>query len=190
MKTSIHTSQLNTEDEEFRNTIKTKKNMKPRFTVIFVIASFMLITLGACSSSEDLIPSSPHLSQLQNTGCLDSGFGDFETENDDFSTFEMKIEGKTAECFFNSLKYPCDFENVNVIVTYENETMTIIEYPSSDLADCICDVDVSFQIEDLPEGNFILKIFRANTNGEYNKDYPKLTETINVKDGSYNFPYY
>ena len=169
--------------------LKSNRIMKLQLTIIFVIASFMLITLGSCSSTEDLASRYPYLSQLKNTECLGSRAADIEADNDVTPTFEIRISGKTAECFFKSLEYPCDFEKVNVKVFYENGTIKIVEYPSSDLADCICDVDATFKIEELPEDSFILKIFRANTKGEYNNNYPTLTETIKVKNGSYIFPY-
>lgn len=101
----------------------------------------------------------------------------------------MKITGNTAECVFKSLQYPCDFEKVNVEVSSNNRTIKVIEYPSSDLADCLCEVDATFNIEDLPGDSFILKIYRANTQGEYDPEKPTLEKVIEVNNCFLLFQY-
>ncbi len=148
-----------------------------------------LSALSSCSSAGDLILRYPYLSQLSNTECLNSR----SDGNDDYyrrrTTFEMNISDNTAKCSFKALYYPCDFEKVNVDISYADGILTIVEYPSSDMADCICEVDTSFNIEDLPGSKFLLKVYRGNTDGQYNKDYPILSEIIEVRDGVVIFPY-
>lgn len=161
--------------------------MKSKFTILY-LAAFALISLNSCSDTDEPAPV-PYLSQVQNTECLSSGSRASEVEAHVSTTFEMRISSRTAECLFRSLSYPCDFGMVNVDLFFKDGVMTIVEYPSSDLANCLCKVDASFKINDLPKGSFILKIYRGNSKGEYNKDYPMLTEVIEVKKGTYIFPY-
>ncbi len=156
--------------------------MKSRNSIY--LATLMLITLSSCSGTEELV-SKPYLSDLNHTGCLNTRSSlDFEE-----CTFEMIISGNTADCFFKSLEYPCDFEKVNIDFSYNEDTLTVVEYPSSNAANCLCNVDASFRIEDLPKGNIILKIYSADTKGQYNKEKPVLTEMIEVKNGTVRFPY-
>lgn len=148
-------------------------------------AACMLTGLCSCSSTENLTSHYPYLSHLSNTECLNSRAINDEESNDGDTYFEMKITGNTAECLFKSLMYPCDFEKVIVDVTYNDGIMTIVVYPASGgMADCLCEVDTNFNIEELPEGSFILKIYVGNAEGKYNKDYPIITETIKVENGT------
>lgn len=163
--------------------------MKLKTIFCNLMASGLLITLMSCSTTESLTPNYPYLSQLANTPCLNSKASGLEYVIDNSTTFEMKITDTTAECVFKSLQYPCDFEKVNVDISYDNGTITVIEYPSSDLADCLCEVDATFTIEDIPRNSFILKIYRANTQGEYDPDKPTLEKLIEVKNCFLLFQY-
>ena len=51
--------------------------------------------------------------------------------------------------------------------------MILIEYPTADKADCRCEIDASFIIENIPQNDFILKIYHGDTHGNYNIDNPK-----------------
>lgn len=170
--------------------------MKLQFIVFSVITSLIVVPLASCSSSEDLLACNPSITQLTSSGCLitNSGLNDrLDDEGADKlfcnTTFEMRITRNDAECSFKSLEYPCDFEKVNVEVFFEDKTLTIIEYPSSDMADCRCKVDANFNIKNIPSDSFELKIYHGNTNGEYNKNLPKLLEVVHVMNGSVIFPY-
>lgn len=157
-------------------------------TDIMCAAAVALAALASCSSTEDLASRFPYLSQIENTECLNSRAIDDDT-NGGRTTFAMRISGTFAECCFKGLAYPCDFRNVNVEVSYHDGIMTIIEYPSSDMADCLCEVDASFVIEDFPADRFILKIYRGNTKGHYDKVNPILTQVVDPKKGYLKFPY-
>lgn len=162
--------------------------MKMRLDLLYV-AAVMLIAMNSCTSTEELTTTYPYLSQLRNSECLHSRANDDENTYVSPTIFEIRILGRTAECSLKSLQYPCDFENVNVDVSYNDGVMTIIEYPSSDMADCICEVDASFKIEELPEESFQLEIYRGNTEGLYDKNYPMLSEIIKPVNGVYVFHY-
>ena len=143
--------------------------------------------LGSCSSAEETILKQPYLSQLNNTECITEALQSRAEESN--CSFEMTFEGSVAECKFTSLDYPCDFGKVNIKVLYEDGVLTIVEFPSSDEADCRCETDATFTIINAPEKDFILKIYHGDTTGKYNKDSPRYSGTINVKDLSINIPY-
>lgn len=160
-------------------------------TNIFYVAVFMVAALSSCSSTEGLSSHYPYLSQLSNSKCLNSRALDDEESNDTDAYFEMKITGNTAECLIKSLKLTCGFGLVNVDVSFNDGIMTIVVYPASGvMMDCLCEVDTNFKIEELPEGNFILKLYNGYGEGEYNKDYPMITEVIKVENGTVTFPLY
>lgn len=149
------------------------------------------IVSSSCSSMEDTVIQNPYISNLENTDCIshwdtDNAESRSEVNN---GSFEMLFEGQVTRCKFTSLVYPCDYEQVNVKVTYTDGTMTIVEYPSSDTADCRCEIDATFTIENMSQNNFILKIYHGDTNGNYNKTTPKYEGRINPAEGKIMIPY-
>ena len=149
------------------------------------------IVSSSCSSMEDTFIQNPYISNLENTGCISHWDTDNAESRSDVNkgSFEMLFEGQVTRCKFTSLVYPCDYEQVNVKVTYTDGTMTIVEYPSSDTADCRCNLDASFTIENIPQNEFVLKIYHCDTNGNYNKTTPKYEGRINPIEGKIMIPY-
>ena len=144
--------------------------------------SFIFIALNSCSSMEDIAVQYPYISNLVNTDCLshrDIDNTENRSENNN-GTFEMIFEGQIAKCKFTSLDYPCDYGQVNVKITYNEGIMTIIEYPSYDGADCRCEIDASFTIENIPQNDFILKIYHGDTEGNYDNATPKYVGNVEV----------
>ncbi len=136
----------------------------------------------SCSSMEEITSKYPTINNLKNTECKTH---ELEIVNSDASEPDSDFEHGTIQiwcgdipmkiiCRFNSLQYPCDFEKVNINVSYFNKTLTIVEFPSSDQADCLCEVDASFVIENLPDEDFIIKVYHGDTFGYYNADKPKF----------------
>lgn len=150
----------------------------------------MQIFFASCSSTEDVAFKQPYLSQITNTECLgiDNEIVDGRDDNGHCS-FEMVFDGNMARCRFTSLDYPCDFGKVNVKIIYQEGTLTIVEFPSSDEADCRCETDATFTIVNLPEDDFILRMYHGDTNGSYNEDKPIYTGKVNLKIGSITIPY-
>lgn len=149
------------------------------------------IVSSSCSSMEDAVIQNPYISNLANTGCI-SNWDSVNTESrseDNNGSFEMLFEGQVTKCKFTSLVYPCDYEQVNVKVTYTDGTMTIVEYPSSDTADCRCKIDASFIIENMPQYDFILKIYNGDIEGRYDNVTPKYVGRINPTKGKIMIPY-
>ena len=151
-----------------------------KFLCYIVFSTVLILTLNSCSSVEELISHNPQLYHLQNTECL-TAYVDCEEGSEDgsngqygYGTFQMTYRENLTicDCKFNSLNYPCDFGKVNIKIIYSEGTLVIVEYPSSDTADCKCQVDASFTIRDLPLDDFQLKIYHGDTSGNYNPNNP------------------
>lgn len=149
------------------------------------------IVSNSCSSMEDTVIQNPYISNLENTDCISHRDTDNAESRSEVNkgSFEMLFEGQVTRCKFTSLVYPCDYEQVNVKVTYTDGTMTIVEYPSSDTADCRCNLDASFTIENIPQNEFVLKIYHGDTEGKYNNETPKYVGRINPIEGQIIIPY-
>lgn len=165
--------------------------MMKLFIKLQVITIVLVLALTSCSSMEEVISKNPYLSQITNTECL--GIADTDAPqnrgNGTHGSFEMIMDGTTAQCRFMSLEYPCDFEKVNINISFNDGVLTIVEYPSSDEADCRCEIDATFIINDLPDTDFMLKIYHGDTNGNFNIAAPKFSGRVRVKDGSFSTPY-
>lgn len=152
---------------------------KYRYSIVFM--TMIILILCSCSSIEDIVSRNPQLYQLRNSECLTTYTdGENYIDGEDnaqygYGTFQMlyREDLTTCDCKFNSLNYPCDFGKVNVDVHFSNGILTIVEYPSSDMADCKCQVDASFTIKNLPLEDFQLKVYHGDTSGKYNPDKPK-----------------
>ena len=157
----------------------------------FLIAVMAVWLMSSCSSTEGVTAQYPYISSLANTNCLShiDTDNDFSRGSDATGIFEMTVDGTTAHCKFTSLDYPCDFEKVNISVTYSEGVMTLVEYPSSNSADCRCETDATFIIKNIPENEFILQIYHGDINGEINKDAPKFIGKVQPTNGSLTIPY-
>lgn len=155
--------------------------------LIIQLTAIILVSIvsSSCSSMEDAVIQNPYISNLENTDCISHWDTDNAESRSEVNkgSFEMLFEGQITRCKFTSLEYPCDYEQVNVKVTYNDGTITIIEYPSSDTADCRCNIDATFNIENMPQNDFILKIYHGNTEGNYDNTTPKYEGRINQTDG-------
>lgn len=169
---------------------------KSRFGLFFM--GVLALTMNSCSSVQELVSLNPHLYHLQNTECL-TPYADFDTDSDEtddglysYGTFQMSYRKDltTCDCKFNSLNYPCDFGKINVDVAFSDGILIIVEYPSSDMADCKCKVDASFSIKDLPLDDFPMKIYHGDTSGNYNPDTPKYAGNgRSIASGTLEVPY-
>lgn len=160
--------------------------------IIQLVAIYLTsITLSSCSSMEDVALQNPYISNLENTGCQSHWDTDNAESRSEVNkgSFEMLFEGRVAKCKFTSLDYPYDYEQVNVKIAYNEGGIILIEYPTSDKADCRCEIDASFTIENIPQNDFILKIYHGDTKGNYNNATPKYEGRANHTNGKIIIPY-
>lgn len=157
--------------------------LSAKLTTAFVL----ITTLFSCTSVEDAAYGYPYVSELENTGCI------VHMDDDDTDggrgRFEMIRDGDKARCRFTSLDYPCDFGLVNVRVTYGNGVLTIVEYPSHDNADCRCETEASFIIENVPESDLMLRIYHGDTSGRFDVGTPGYSGRIELAGGRMSVPY-
>lgn len=139
------------------------------------MATVAVLLMNSCSTTEDTLARFPNISGLANTDCLSHVDIDNEFSRSSEATglFEMTMNGTIAHCKFSSLDYPCDFKKLNVDIIYHENILTIVEYPSSDKADCRCEISATFLIENMPQQDFILRIYHGDTTGNFNPNTPK-----------------
>lgn len=70
-----------------------------------------------------------------------------------------------AVCSFLNLNHTCAFNNIHVEVDLKDSHLSIreyAEYEGEEEADCICQLDASFFIKNLEEGDYNLSIYNSN----------------------------
>lgn len=160
-----------------------------------IAAIAMTASLISCSSSENALSGPVYVSNVSDAGCLPNSMAKSdapESRGWNDGSFEMTIEGSTAKCRFSDVYYNCAFSRVDVKASYADGVLTIIEQPvhESDLfADCVCSTDVTFDVENIPDEDFMLVIYSANWKGIYDEEHPALKQHISVADKSFRFPY-
>lgn len=87
-------------------------------------------------------------------------------------------------CLFHALKYPSDYGKVNIKATYSDKVLTLVEYPSSDKSENFCIVNASCTIENIPDEDFIIKVYHGDIYGNYNADKPNFVgDTKSIASG-------
>ncbi len=68
-------------------------------------------------------------------------------------------------------------------MTYDSGVLTVVEYPSHDNTDCRCETEASFIIENVPEGDLMLRIYHGDTSGRYDVGTPGYSGRIEFVGG-------
>ena len=178
--------------------------------LFFITPVLLLIAcLSSCSTVEDFVqeeeiekenePIIPNISNLLMSKCLALSDLDFmevlgedeEIEDmEDGGYFEMVINGKSAKCKFGSQTVSCELP-FKFNVFYKDGTLVIVVYPVAEAwANCICEHDYSFSIENIPQKDFMLKIYKGkNKTGEYDENKPSYTGKVVLADGGLKIPF-
>ena len=164
---------------------KIKKWTMATVAVSLFVLTGVALNMASCSTEEpeEQPLSEAYIASLMDSGCKEDVFDNYESktwDNETQTMFSICLEGNVAKCKFENLIYACDFPPANVDLTTEGNNIYIVEYPSSDMADCLCTADVSFDIMNIESGEYCLYIYRGNEKGEHG-DNPRLKQTIVLK---------
>lgn len=157
----------------------------------------LLVCMSSCSTTEEFVkdetdseevnPIVPVIKNLLISECLGHPDIDFiekyGTNDNDY--FEMKIDGSVAKCKFAKMAAECSWR-LKVNASIKDNTLTIIAYcPNKHLADCECELESTFTIENIPEEDFRLKIYIGKrVTGEYDESRLFYDGKVVVADGA------
>lgn len=121
---------------------------------ISIVAVVLGIVVFVASCQKDSDERGPYLSNFANTEC--GGHND---------TIAAKQLGEDEEYVINvndgvvnvthvNWMVPCDFHDITVAFSYQSNSITINECCQGGLVNCICNIDNSFDINDLPAGTY------------------------------------
>ena len=159
--------------------------------------SNVLMTLGllcSCSSEQSLVQP-VRMEHLQNSGCkfalskTESKPEFYAEEMEKAPKLKVEVDAK-GSVTFNAvdLKENCAVREIRPQIHSEGKEITIVLFPySADPtleADCICCYDVSFNLVNLVENQYYLKIFRSDVYGKYDALKPAYEGNVSFAPNS------
>jgi hypothetical protein len=121
------------------------------------LAFALLFTLGACDGESDNPvkeePSPIELKNFANTGCKDNAVRTRSGEYDWKDIFEYScIHDGYLYVTHKDAVFNCCPGKLGATVSNEGNCITVIEWSTEDLCDCMCTFDLSYEIGPLVEG--------------------------------------
>lgn len=129
--------------------------MKP--TVKLAAATIIVAALWACEKENN---SSPFISDVKTSDCHTStdklAAKDMTTDS---IVFSFADDGNSLQVTHYNLMLDCGEPDITTTVETEGNVVTVVEHVGEQgLTNCICLYDNSFTINDLPQGEFTLRI--------------------------------
>lgn len=140
-----------------------------------------LLSMTSCASTE-AVQTPVYLDETSSTPCLPEGRS--ADKNRYTANLEIDMAEDGAHCRFMGLTYSCDFGKVNISATVEDSRIVIVEYPDSDMADCLCTTNADFVLKNLTPGRYQLILYTATPEGRYDENQPYFDELIHLTSTS------
>ena len=78
----------------------------------------------------------------------------------------------------------CAIDLFHVGASSSESKIVLILYPDKDMmTNCICRYDVDFKINNIPSGNYQLKVYHTTADKQINKDNQIFSGTVNLEKG-------
>ena len=141
------TSSPNSSNLDKTTIMKTKKTLRILVPTVVALATLVVISC----EKENL--SRAKVSNVSFTECLSHPMGKGAFNPD---TILTHYNDGTLFVEHRNLIVNCGFKRVIVKTSVSNDTITITEYGDSDNAKCICEINNSFEIRNIPQGRYVL----------------------------------
>ena len=129
--------------------------MKNIILLTTLAAIINVAAIGCKDDNEDFDASKVHVSNVYDSGCIESYY---ETKNEE-ETFNVYNDGKTVFVSHNNRAVNCGYNSIMVDINVVNDTIWIKEIEMGDCyADCMCLANTSYQINNLEKGQYTLLI--------------------------------
>ena len=157
------TSSPNSSNLDKTTIMKTKKTLRILVPTVVALATLVVISC----EKENL--SRAKVADVSFSECLlhlmEKGYEHPDTILTHYSDGTLFVEHR-------NLAVNCGFKRVTVKTSTSNDTLTITEHGSPSPEDCICEINNSFQIRNIPQGRYVL-VFK--------NCYPEpIVETVNM----------
>ena len=160
-----------------------KLNLKNK--VLFTIVVAMVgVAVISCKDDNDLDDKSVKISNVYNSGCMGSAYSPDQNSKDGESedSFNVYNDGKTVFISHNNRVVFCGYDSISVSINVANDTIWVKEIEMGGVTNCMCLANTSYQINNLPSGEYTLLI-RLCQNDYYNPEVcgpVKYQTTVNL----------
>jgi hypothetical protein len=129
---------------------------------LLVLLTFTFIATS-CEKTNESIPSQNdnpalQISEIQNSGCKSS------TIDKILNNISLNYKDSCLYVNHSNALLNCAYDTVNVIMTVENNIITLQEEETPTDANCLCYVDITYKISPVPSGTYqVFVLFHADT---------------------------
>ena len=161
------------------------KTINLKNKVLFTIVVAMVgVAVISCKDDNDLDDKSVKISNVYNSGCMGSAYSPDQNSKDGESeeSFNVYNDGKTVFISHNNRVVFCGYDSISVSINVANDTIWVKEIEMGGVTNCMCLANTSYQINNLPSGQYTLLI-RLCENDYYNPEVcgpVKYQTTVNL----------
>ena len=160
-----------------------KLNLKTQILFTFVVA-MVGVAVISCKDDNDADNKSVKVSNVYNSGCMGSAYSPAQNSKDGESeeSFNVYNDGKTVFISHNNRVVFCGYDIIIVSINVANDTIWVKEIEMGGVTNCMCLANTSYQINNLPSGEYTLLI-RLCENDYYNPEVcgpVKYQTTVNL----------
>ena len=158
-------------------------NLKTQILFTFVVA-MVGVAVISCKDDNDADNKSVKVSNVYNSGCMGSAYSPAQNSKDGESeeSFNVYNDGKTVFISHNNRVVFCGYDSISVFINVANDTIWVKEIEMGGVTNCMCLANTSYQINNLPSGEYTLLI-RLCENDYYNPEVcgpVKYQTTVNL----------
>lgn len=158
-------------------------NLKTQILFTFVVA-MVGVAVISCKDDNDADNKSVKVSNVYNSGCMGSAYSPAQNSKDGESeeSFNVYNDGKTVFISHNNRVVFCGYDSISVSINVANDTIWVKEIEMGGVTNCMCLANTSYQINNLPSGEYTLLI-RLCENDYYNPEVcgpVKYQTTVNI----------
>ena len=155
------------------------------------LAIFCLSVLMLSCSTENAVVGSIGVSDVKSSGCkasaslLDSRPEYYNSFVGQKSVLHLSLgEDNIVNARFADVMDNCAIDLFHVGASSSEGKIVLILYPDKDMmTNCIFRYDVDFKINNIPSGNYQLKVYHTTADKQINKDNQIFSGTVNLEKG-------
>ena len=136
-----------------------KLNLKTKILFTFVV-TMVGVAVISCKDDNDADNKSVKVSNVYNSGCMGSAYSPAQNSKDGESeeSFNVYNDGKTVFISHNNRVVFCGYDSISVDINVANDTIWVKEIEMGGITNCMCLANTSYQINNLPSGQYTLLI--------------------------------
>lgn len=138
--------------------------MKKNIILPSLLMGAMVLSMTACEKTNKILESNFAVSNIESSDCLQHHASRGVKGRYNPDSISINYHNGTVYVTHYNLMVNCGFEKVNVDIDVDSDTIRILEsgYPVN--ADCMCDIDNSFEIKNVPSGLYTVIIENWDSN--------------------------